>query len=177
MNHTKQQYQRKYIMKISLHDLIANPSLYNEDNFYGFYDWFANQSTLKRRMQLMMPKIKFLVKEGLVNGDTNYVWFKNNCPSTGGTYDDARISTLGEDNDFLGGFCFDNYGSSSEGGAQFWTLHDDCEPDMYYYDGWTYMKAALKHDEDLRSLVRETFNPDFGSLLKVSRETIEEQSE
>ena len=164
-------------MKISINDLIANPSLYNEDNFYGFYDWFANQSTLKRRMQLMMPKIKFLVKEGLVNGDTNYVWFKNNCPMSGGTYDDARISLLDDTNDFLGGFCFDNYGSHSEGKAQFWTLHADREPDMYYYDGWTYMKAALKHDEDLRALVRATFNPDFGSLLKVSHETVEEQSE
>ena len=164
-------------MKISLNDLIANPSLFNEDNFYGFYDWFANQSTLKRRMQLMMPKIKFLVKEGLVNGDTNYVWFKNNCPMSGGTYDDARISTLDESQNFLGGFCFDNYGSHNEGGAHFWTLPAYADPIMYYYDGWSVMKAALKHDEELRSLVRETFNPEFGSLLKVSHETVEEKSE
>ena len=74
----------------------------NSDQFYGFYDWFCTDLSLKKRAKSFVPKLKFLVKEGLLDGDKLYVWFKNNCPMAGSLYDDMRFSTINGE-DFKGG--------------------------------------------------------------------------
>ena len=63
--------------RISIADLLNNPELYNEENFYGFYDWFCKDSTLKNHFKSLLPKVKFLVQYKLINPETTYVWFKN----------------------------------------------------------------------------------------------------
>ena len=90
---------------ISIAELLNNPELYNEENFYGFWDWFCKDSSLKNQFKSMLPKIKFLVKYKLINPETTYVWFKNNCPMDGSLYTDIRFSLLDADNTFIGGIC------------------------------------------------------------------------
>lgn len=35
--------------RISLNQLLANPYLYNDENCYGFYDWFCKRESLEGR--------------------------------------------------------------------------------------------------------------------------------
>lgn len=63
--------------------------------FYGFYDWFCKDSSLKIRGERLMPKvIKFLKTQPDLDPEKHYVFFKNNCPMLGPTYDDFRICDL-----------------------------------------------------------------------------------
>ena len=149
---------------LSISSLVANPSLACQTNF-EFYDWFAVNSSLERRFKAILPKVKFLVKEGLIDGDANYLWCKNNAVLFGGTYDDVRISTIATDeseSQFLGGFCFQTWDMIEGGNAFFWTIDYAKKGEdgitKYQYLNWADMKAALKSDEALRDAVRATFN-------------------
>jgi hypothetical protein len=63
--------------------------------FYGFYDWFCKDSSLRIRGERLMPKvIKFLKTQPTIDPEKHYVFFKNNCPMSGPTYDDFRICDL-----------------------------------------------------------------------------------
>ena len=60
----------------------------------GWYDWFCKNERLASRLRRLAPKVKKIAKSSLINPDTSYVWFKNNCPMTGKLYDDFRIADL-----------------------------------------------------------------------------------
>jgi hypothetical protein len=61
---------------------------------YNFYDWFCKDEALKGRAEKLMPKaIKFAKKMDL-DLDRYYIFFKNNCPMSGGLYDDFRICDM-----------------------------------------------------------------------------------
>ena len=91
--------------KVAISEVVKNPTLLNKDNFFGFYDWFCKESSLAGHYKHLLPKLKFLVKIGLIDADNSYVWFKNNCPVVGSLYNDIRISSLNEKNSFFGGIC------------------------------------------------------------------------
>lgn len=89
--------------KITLKQQIAawknNRAILNSDGdvcpFYGFYDWFCKDSSLRIRGERLMPKvIKFLKANPDLDPEKHYVFFKNNCPMVGPTYDDFRICDL-----------------------------------------------------------------------------------
>lgn len=76
-----------------------NRAILNSDGdvcqFYGFYDWFCKDSSLRIRGERLMPKvIKFLKANPTLDLEKHYVFFKNNCPMVGPTYDDFRICDL-----------------------------------------------------------------------------------
>ncbi len=58
----------------------------------GWYDWFCKDSSLPRKTENLVKKLKRIVDSHLINQDTMYVWFKNNSPMVGSLYDDIRIS-------------------------------------------------------------------------------------
>jgi hypothetical protein len=91
--------------RVSISEVIKNTTLLNEENCFGFYDWFCKKSSLGGHYKQLLPKLKFLVKIGLIDADNSYVWFKNNCPVVGHKYNDIRISSLNEKNSFFGGIC------------------------------------------------------------------------
>lgn len=130
-----------------------------EDNsklgdYFGFYDWFCSDTVLEKRAKSLLTKLKFLVKEKLVNPDTNYVWFKNNCPMNGSLYDDIRISTLDEDEEFLGGFC-PRTGHDVEDKCSFWVLTPEYK--TYYFEDWSTFKKQVKSDQNLRDIISNVF--------------------
>jgi hypothetical protein len=97
-------------MKPSINQVLADPELLNHDNCWSFYDWFCKNSSLEREAKAMLSKLRFLVNEGVIDGDKNYVWFKNNCPMCGTNYTDMRFCSLEEkdeygDDLFIGGAC------------------------------------------------------------------------
>ena len=72
--------------------LLATDGNENEAGFYGFYDWFCKDSSLRIRAERLMPKvIRFVKSKPNLNLEKHYVFFKNNCPVVGPTYDDFRI--------------------------------------------------------------------------------------
>lgn len=91
-------------MNESINKFLKSPLFYSDEHF-NFYDWSCKDSALKNRMMKMVPKLKFLIKEGIIDGDKVYAWFKNNSPMVGSTYDDIRFSTVDEDDTFVGGVC------------------------------------------------------------------------
>lgn len=124
------------------------------DSCFGFYDWFCADKTLEKRAKSLLSKLKFLVKEKLVNPDTNYVWFKNNCPCSGSLYDDMRISTLDEDEEFLGGFC-PRTGHDVEDKCSFWVLTPEYK--TYDFEDWSTFKKQVKSDQNLRDVISNVF--------------------
>ena len=154
--------------KITINELLSNEEYHvRVDAHAFFYDWFCSDSSLKNRALELIKKLRFLVEEGLINGDTNYVWFKNNCPMSGNTYDDLRISDI-ESDDFLGGFCFSSGHASAKGEASFWLLNLPAsdlkgeEADSRYYQreyiSWREMKKTLKKDDEVRALIKKNYN-------------------
>lgn len=163
---------------LSIASLIANPSLASVN--FEFYDWFAVESSLERRFKAILPKVKFLVKEGLVDGVDNYLWCKNNAVDFGGTYDDVRISTIEsdpKDSKYLGGFCFQTWGCVEGGNAFLFFLDDTITKGEKMvkldFDNWAEMKAALKSDETLRAKIRSIFNPNFVETVDEVVEEVE----
>ena len=66
-----------------------------EDNrCFLFYDWFCNDTSLKKKAQTLFPKVIKFVHIMNIDMDKHYLWFKNNCPMDGPLYDDFRISDL-----------------------------------------------------------------------------------
>ncbi len=53
----------------------------------GWYDWFCKDTSLARKTQNLAPKVVQLCASPKINVDTNYVFFKNNCPMCGPLYD------------------------------------------------------------------------------------------
>lgn len=60
----------------------------------GWYDWFCRDESLWNRLNKMTGMLFRIAESDKINKDTMYVFFKNNCPMIGGTYDDFRICDL-----------------------------------------------------------------------------------
>lgn len=125
------------------------------DNYFNFYDWFCSDKALEKRAKSLLAKLKFLVNEGLINPDTNYVWFKNNCPMVGSLYDDFRISS--KDGTFLGGFCpRSGHKALEDESCSFWVIKPEYKE--YRFKDWSSFKKEVKTNENLRNIIRCTFN-------------------
>lgn len=141
-------------MTYSIREFLKNPKV-NSDEFYGFYDWFCSDSSLKKRMLALVPKIKFLVKMNILDQDNTYIWLKNNCPMNGSLYDDIRISTI-KDDVFLGGFCPRTGHKNAQEKCSVWTLNPYI---TYDFINWTEFKSEVKNCEEFRDTLKKTFNP------------------
>jgi hypothetical protein len=140
--------------KFSINEFIADPEN-NSDEFFGFYDWFCNEKALKAKALTFVPKLKFLVKEGILDGNKLYVWFKNNCPMNGSLYDDMRISSLDNENKFLGGFCPKTGHNNVELKTSIWYLYPDFKE--LEFKSWSDFKNKVKNDLEFKSMLIEKF--------------------
>lgn len=139
-------------MKPSINQVIDNPELMNHDNCWSFYDWFCSERSLESKAKSFIPKLKFIVDEGLIDGDKTYVWFKNSCPCVGKLYDDMRFSTRDKHDEFLGGIC-PRSGHEIELKAEIWTIKPEFK--TYEYRDWTQLKRILKRDEHFKAMIKE----------------------
>ena len=115
--------------------------------YSGFYDWFCKDSSLRRRAESFIPKLKFLIKEGVIDGDNMYVWFKNNCPIGGQLYDDMRFSDMTDDNLYYGGIV-PRKGYDGDNGCEVWWFDERKRLTTKKYDYWSDLKKAIKNNED-----------------------------
>ena len=94
-------------MKTTLRQQLAvfeNGSILDSDgsvdsNCFNFYDWFCSDKALENKSMKLFKQVKTFIKHHPeINLDTHYVFFKNNCPMLGSTYDDFRICDIEEGN-------------------------------------------------------------------------------
>jgi len=60
----------------------------------GWWDWFCEDSSLYNRTKKMVGVIKAAAKSSLLDPNKTYVFFKNNCPVHGPTYDSVSFSDI-----------------------------------------------------------------------------------
>jgi hypothetical protein len=96
-------FKKPIMKKATIKQQIAawknNRTILNSDGevcqFYGFYDWFCKDSSLRIRAERLMPKvIRFVKAHPEIDLEKTYVFFKNNYPMSGPTYDDFRICSI-----------------------------------------------------------------------------------
>ena len=147
---------------ISINELIkVGP---RKENCFEFYDWFCQDQSLKNRAKKFIPKLKFLVKMGILDGDNLYVWFKNNCPLCGNLYDDMRFSTLDDDNYFVGGIA-PRQGYYHNNKCNVWVREGGLEE--FEFDTWSDFKRKVKTDEEFRQMLVKAYSP-----IKSVREAV-----
>lgn len=149
-------------MKLSINDFLKEYDAGTNNGDDLWYDWFCTEKSLKTRVKGLVPKIRFLINEKLIDGDNNYVWLKNNCPMCGILYDDFRISTLTEgenDSEFLGGVCPKTGHNSVEKKASLWYFSGpQRDLEELEFSNWAEMKKELKTNESLRDTIRAHFS-------------------
>ena len=69
--------------------ILAN--INNYDVMDLWYDWFCRDTSLKRKGEALLKKLKVIASSNKFDNDKCYVFFKNNCPCYGNLYDDFRI--------------------------------------------------------------------------------------
>ena len=61
----------------------------------SWYDWFCLDKSLRNKTYKLAPKVKKIANIlGEKFQNTHYVFFKNNCPMCGSTYDDFRFCDM-----------------------------------------------------------------------------------
>lgn len=63
----------------------------NYDVMSLWYDWFCRETSLKRKGEALLKKLKLIASSNKFDNDKCYVFFKNNRPCHGNLYDDFRI--------------------------------------------------------------------------------------
>ena len=69
--------------------ILANIDSYDVMDLW--YDWFCRDTSLKRKGEALLKKLKVIASSNKFDNDKCYVFFKNNCPCYGNLYDDFRI--------------------------------------------------------------------------------------
>lgn len=69
--------------------ILANIDTYDVMDLW--YDWFCRETSLKRKGEALLKKLKAIASSNKFDNDKCYVFFKNNCPCYGSLYDDFRI--------------------------------------------------------------------------------------
>lgn len=129
-------------MEITINEFLANP-IAVEDDAWGFFDWFCTDRGLKGRMMKLKPKLAFLVKSGLIDGDTHYVIFKNNCPFSGDLYDDLRVINIETDEMVCGLAPWVGH-DSKRGYCDWWTINEDGRAVEKEFRNYKSFKEAVK---------------------------------
>jgi hypothetical protein len=157
-------YKEINMANISINEFIKkfeeNDRDFLRQDCYGFYDWFCADSSLERRARNLLPKLKFLVKHGIIDGDTTQVDFKNNFPMYGNTYDDMRFTVI-ETGEYLGliapvlGF----WDGNLNGKCFVYRRKDtgDYDTNKMEFNSWMDFRKSIKDDKVLRRTISEHF--------------------
>lgn len=60
----------------------------------GWFDWFCKDSSLQKKLEVIGRKVVQIRKSKLIDIDNQYVFFKNNAPCSGGTYDSFSVCDM-----------------------------------------------------------------------------------
>ena len=152
-------------MELTINEFLANP-MATENDCFGFFDWFCRDKSLKRKMLALKPKVAFLVKSGVIDGDKNYVIFKNNCPCEGELYDDLRVVDI-ETDEMVCGLAPKLGYRSTKGKCEFWTFDNEGKLVETLYDSYKEFKAAVKNGDVTANTGHLTLDDEVVDLNEV----------
>jgi hypothetical protein len=133
-------------MNITINEFLADPVGTTENDCFGFFDWFCRDKGLKSRMLKLKGRVAYLVKMGVIDGDKNYVFFKNNCPMDGDLYDDFRVCDM-ETGEMICGVAPSLGYNSMKGKCEFWKFDKDGELMEFMFEDYKTFKNAVKNGE------------------------------
>ena len=128
---------------------LENP-VKNSDSCFNFIDWFCKDSTLEKRMLSFVPKVKFLVNEGLINPETTRIAFRNALPVYGSIYDEMYFYNL---NGYtVGGICPRTGHRGVDLKCDVWYYNGDYNDKRieYAFKTWAEFKIAVKNNLALK---------------------------
>ena len=128
-------------------------------------------------MLSLKGKVSFLVKSGLIDGNTHYVWFKNNCPAYGDLYDDIRISRIEDDGYICGLAPKLGYADPHlKGKCSFWSFSASGELVEKIFSNYRGFRAAVRNGEVMKALdeLRDTYESNIIDVTPVGRSHQEE---
>lgn len=138
---------------------------------YNFVE-MNSKASFERRALMIVPKLKSLVKNDLIDGDLIVTFHNVNASSQKGTYDECQI--LDKDGKFVGGINFQTWGLEDTGSAYYWVnVNDSDERNVTYFDKWSIMKKELK-DENVAQTFRDIFHKDYVAPVKEEEKGEEE---
>ena len=140
--------------KITLRKFLEDP-IKNSDECFNFFDWFCDEKSLEKRMLNLVPKLKFLVKEGILDPDKVKVNFKNNYPVHGSLYDDIRITAIDDEDKYLGGIC-PRTGHNKKNKCEIWVIRPRFE--QLEFKNWTEFKKEVKRNKSLKEFLKLKFS-------------------
>lgn len=129
---------------------MTNESLMAESG-YNFFDWFCKYTSLKGRAKRLIPKVQFLVDQGIINPETTYAWFKNNCPVSGKLYDDFRFTTI-DKNYYIGGIAPAVGYNDVYNECHLFLAKDNFE--TVAFENWEVFKNKVKNDSNFREQLK-----------------------
>jgi hypothetical protein len=133
--------------EITINEFIANPFPTVDEYGAGlFFDWFCREKSLRNKALGMIPMLKFLVENNVINGNTTRVIFKNNCPFDGNLYDDLRVIDIESDEMIMGVAPKLGY-EGMKGKCEFWKFDEDRNVVQTTFDNVKAFKAAVKNGE------------------------------
>lgn len=62
----------------------------------GWYDWFCKDHSLLPRLKRMVSMVRAVAESKLLGPQPQYVFFKNNCPVEGTTYDSFSVCNVSD---------------------------------------------------------------------------------
>ena len=108
----------------------------NDEKFSNFYDWFCSENSLRRRSIALYSKLKkFLKYYPDINLDEVYVFFKNNCPVNGSTYDTFSICEI-ETGNVLYWVCPSSGHNSVKGKAEIYGRENQFQTALREAESW-----------------------------------------
>lgn len=144
-------------------DNLLAPSTWGDLNNCFFSEWACDEKSLRSKAKAMVPKLKFLVKEGIVKGE-DYVTFKNlQMVSVNYTHAIIIKKRIARNDVVLGGFCFSKK-TKNRHIASYWEGVDHQGADLpsryTAYGSWKELKDELKRDCRPRLAAKEIFRTD-----------------
>lgn len=145
---------------ISINTLLKNwRDTIEKDKSSLFSDWQCEPEFLENRAIALIPRIKFFVEQGLLDGDAHYVWFMNKRDSLGRLFDEIRIANIISD-ETVAIFhpIFQEGYEIAKRGYRVQLNTDNGNFSQKYYT-WRSMKNDFMKNKETREQVQKILNP------------------
>lgn len=71
---------------------LGHKNLTDEEIMDMWYDWFCKKTSLLNKGKILLQRFNSIARSNKIDQENTYVWFKNNLPVAGWSYDDFRIA-------------------------------------------------------------------------------------
>ena len=162
-------------MSISIKSFIETKDIteFGGKDCYGFWDWFCTDKKLEKIARSMRVKLRYLVKNQLIDADSTNVWFKNDFNQNNimvftDTKKDKNIAHIKIETTAVSGWSEYKrnriivvaYDDDVGGNNSYW-LFDDTD--------WNSFKKKLEEDYTFTKMIGRIFRPKHIYVRDIKR--------